>query len=119
MLLTSASYMGHRLDQDLLAFAVEFGREQANSRDVAPRPRQRSNKPFRNHVLAHADQRNGPGQFLQRMQGQFGTRDDRVGRRCDDRSRHRVDPIVRYAEPSRDDGQISAFDEAIAAKLVE
>src|SRR5262245_55548135 len=60
----NAAHARHRLDEYVLSLAVELGRQQADSGDVAARARERCRKAFRDHVLGHADERDGPGERL-------------------------------------------------------
>ena len=47
----------YRFDQDILPLAVKLGREQANSRDIPPRPAERGHQSGRHHVFSCADDR--------------------------------------------------------------
>src|SRR6516165_6904351 len=42
---------GHRLDQEVLPFAIEFGRENAHACRVAPRLSKRAREPFADHII--------------------------------------------------------------------
>src|SRR6516225_8062612 len=58
-----AGRAGHRLDQDVLPFAVKIGRHQADSGDIAARAGKRGRKPSRDHVLGDDHDRNCPVAF--------------------------------------------------------
>jgi len=60
----NATHAWHRLDEYVLSLAVELGRQQADSGDVAARARERRRKAFRDHILSHADEWDGPGERL-------------------------------------------------------
>ena len=72
---------GNHLDQYILAFAVEFGREQADASGVAAGMRERFDQSRRHHVLGHSDKRYRVRERLQRLQRKLGTGNDRIGGR--------------------------------------
>ena len=73
---------GNHLDQYILAFAVEFRREQADAGGVASGMRERFDQSRRHHVLGHSDERY---RVLERLQGKLGTGNDRIGGGVDQR----------------------------------
>ena len=109
----------HRLDQNVLPFAVEFGREQTDSSHVAARARERGYQPFRDHVFAHADERHGPRGGLQRAQRELRAGDDRVGCHFDQRRCRFGKLLVSDLGAAENDGEILPLDKAIAAQFVQ
>ena len=87
----------HRLDQDVLPFAVKIGRHQADSGDIAARVGKRGRKPSRDHVLGIA------------------SGDDRIGCGFDYYRHEVVDLLVTGLEASGNNCEIPPFDEAVDA----
>src|SRR5262249_46768808 len=111
---------GHRLHQDVLPLSVEFGREKADPRGIAARPREGLHKPRSNHVFSHTDKGYCPGCLLEGARPAVRATDDRIGRGLDDRRRAFGKPVViRDAKATRDDDEVLPFDESREPQLIE
>src|SRR5215469_14123550 len=111
---------GHRLHQDVLPLSVEFGREKADPRGIAARPREGLHKPRSNHVFSHTDKGYCPGCLLEGARPAVCATDDRIRRGLDDRRRAFGKPVViRDAKATRDDDEVLPFDESRASQLIE
>jgi len=110
---------GRHLDQDVLPFAVEFGGEQTDAGDIAPRVRKRRHQSLADHVLGHTDDRHAAGDGLNRSQGRCRAGDDRIGRRTDQGRRPFAQIVVDGLEATRNDSEISSLDKPIEPQFVE
>src|SRR5262249_22707899 len=111
---------GHRLHQDVLPLSVEFGREKADPRGIAARPREGLHKPCSNHVFSHTDKGYCPSCLLEGARPAVRATDDRIGRNLDDRRRVFGKPVViRDAKATRDDDEVLPFDESRESQLIE
>ena len=108
----------HGFRQDLQPLAVKLGRKQADAGDVAARLCQRGDKAFADQILAHAIERDGTGRGLKHAQIGLGTAEDHLGLGLHQRCRAFGDLLGSDAVGAGDD-QVLAFDEAVAAQLVE
>jgi hypothetical protein len=114
-----ATRAGHRLNQDVLPFAVKIGRHQLIPVTLPPGAGKRGRKPSRDHVLSHDHNRNGLGRFLEDACDDIASAHDRVGGSLDQR-RHQVgDLLVADLKTPWKNHEILAFDEAVDAQLVE
>ena len=102
-----------------MPFAVELGREEAYTRDVATGPSEGSHKTVQDHVLGHLEQRYCLSRLLKRSQRQLRTGDDHIRRRRDKGGCDARDLVVRYAEAAWDKEQILPFNEAVEAQFVK
>ena len=113
------AHSGHSFDQDILAFAVEARRHQADAGCVSAGTGKRSDQPRRDHIFDHAEQRNRLRHDLQRTQRRFRSSDNRVGCGFYQGCRDLRNLVVLKTEPSGGNFQVPAFDEAIEAQFVK
>jgi hypothetical protein len=99
---------GNHLDQYILAFAVEFGREQADAGGVAAGMRERFDQSRRHHVLGHSDKRYRVRERLQRLQRKLGTGNDRIGGGVDQRCGLLGEMLIGRLKTTRDNYEIGA-----------
>src|SRR6516225_5221214 len=109
----------YSLNQNFLTFAVQFRRQQTDTRDVAAGLGERSNQSLCNHVFGHADQRYGVSNVLECTQGKRRTGDDRVWRGFDQRCRKFAGMLGVGFEAIRNHDEILTFGEPVAAQFVE
>jgi len=109
----------YSLNQNFLTFAVQFRRQQTDTRDVAAGLGERSNQSLCNHVFGHADQRYGVSNVLECTQGKRRTGDDRVWRGFDQRCRKFAGMLGVGFEAIRNHDEILTFGEPVAAQFVK
>jgi hypothetical protein len=108
-----------RLDENVLALAVELRGQQANSGRVPARSRERFHQPIRYHVVGHADERYRPGRRLKDAQLGFGAADNRIGRGVDHGLCPFGEQIDLSVKAARNDREVLTLDESIETQLVE
>ena len=110
---------GKHLDQYILAFAVEFRREQADAGGVAAGMRERFDQSRRHHVLGHSDKPYRVRKRLQRLQGKLGTGNDRIGGGVDQRRGLLGEMLIGRLKTTRDNYEIVPLDKAVLAQLIK
>src|SRR5215470_5590336 len=109
---------GDCLDENLLAFAVELGKQETDARDVAARMGERWHETLSDHVFGHANERDSPGDRLKRSQRRRRPGDDRIGRGTD-QSRRAIGEIIVGRLEARKNNEVFSFDETVEPQFVE
>src|SRR5580700_9002911 len=110
---------GNHLDQYILAFAVEFRREQADVGGVAAGMRERFDQSRCHHVLGHSDERYRVRERLQRLEGELGTGNDRIGGDVDQRCGLLGEMLIGRLKTTWENNEIVPLDKAVLAQLIK
>src|SRR6516225_30899 len=84
----------HCFNENVLSFAIELGRHQANARNVGPRPRQRGHKSGIDQILRNYNKWYRFGRLLKRTGDQITTRRDHIRCSLDCCRDYRVDLLI-------------------------
>ena len=104
------AHAGHALDQNFLPFAVEFGRENADTGGIAVRPRHRFHHAFADHVVGNGEDRHDFGGLLHRAHSNRTADRKDIERTCGQVRRIVGDQIHLRRPSAVFDGKILLFD---------
>jgi hypothetical protein len=109
---------GHGLHEDVLQFAIDFERK-VDTGDIATGAGERAHKTRSDHIAGHADDGNGPGQFLCGAHRRITDAQDNVRGGFGERRRDFGKLIIAKIKATGNDFQVLPLNEAQPLEFVK
>src|SRR6478672_10942802 len=107
------------LKKNILSFAVQIGRHQADTRNIAHGASERRRKPGGDHILGHDNQWNGLRRFLKPLRNKISRDHNRVRCGLDNGRHHSGGLLIVESEAVRDEFEVLSFDETESTQFIK